>query len=249
MNTLYLELLKRCLTRSVLPDARYEIPDTSNPLPYSHELRLDGRDWPVEAFTMVGVKRLECLQQLLTNALEHGIRGDVVECGVWRGGASIFMRGVLVALGQTFRNVWLYDSFQGLPKPKPEYTRLGMSDADLTGYNNYLGVPLCTVRENFKHFDLLSENVKFVPGWFSDTLPQAEVNKIVLLRLDGDMYESTIVALESLYPKISPGGYVVIDDYGALEVCAEATNDFRKKHGITNPIVPIDWTGVYWQVG
>jgi hypothetical protein len=240
---LYLDLLKKCLTRSVLHDQRYEIPDTSHPLPYSHELREDGRDWPVEALTMVGVKRLEALQHLITSAIEHGIGGDVVECGVWRGGASIFMRGVLVALGHSHRSVWLYDSFAGLPAPKHA------SDVGLTMYNDYLAVPLSEVRENFKHFGLLSEHVKFVRGFFADTLPNAEVKQIALLRLDGDMYESTMIALESLYPKVSTGGYVVVDDYGAIAHCAKATNDFRAAHGITNPIVPIDWTGVYWQAG
>lgn len=244
MDHLYLELLKRCVTRTIFPDQRYENPDTTNPLPYSHELRLDGRDWPVEAVTMVGVKRLECLQQLLTIAIaDHGIRGDVVECGVWRGGASIFMRGVLVALGHASRRSWLFDSFQGLPKPS------NGGDIDLTMFTSYLGVPLSEVRDNFKAFGLLSDNVKFVPGWFNDTLPTSEVERIVLLRLDGDMYESTIIALESLYPKVSAGGFVVIDDYGALPVCRSAVSDFRRAHGIDAPITPVDWTGAYWQVG
>ncbi len=193
---------------------------------------------------MIGVKRLECLQNLLTAAVaDHGIAGDVVECGVWRGGASIFMRGVLLALGQSSRRVWLFDSFQGLPKPND--TR----DIDLTMFADYHGVPLHQVQNNFRAFGLLSDNVKFVPGWFNDTLPKAAVERIVLLRLDGDMYESTMVALESLYSKVSSGGYVVIDDYGALPVCRQAVSDFRRRYGITGPIIPIDWTGAYWQVG
>jgi hypothetical protein len=244
VNSLYLDLLKRCLTRTLFPDQRYQNPDTTRPLPHSYELRLDGRDWPVEAFTMVGLKRLDCLQTLLTTAVaDHGIPGDVVECGVWRGGASIFMRGVLVALGQSSRRGWLFDSFQGLPKPKDA------GDLDLTMFSDYLGVPLSQVQENFRAFGLLSENVKFIPGWFNETLPNAAVQQIVLLRLDGDMYESTMVALESLYPKVSPGGFVVIDDYGAIPVCCTAVSDFRQRHGITAPIIPIDWTGAYWQVG
>lgn len=243
MTTLYLDLLKRCLTRTLFPDKRYADSDTTRELPYSHELRYEGRDWPVEAVTMVGIKRLDCLQRLLISAVvDHGIPGDVVECGVWRGGASIFMRGVLVAVGESARRVWLYDSFQGLPKPENE------SDLDLSMYSDYLGVSLHRVKDNFRQFGLLSERVNFVPGWFKDTLPTASVQQIVLLRLDGDMYESTRDSLEHLYPKISPGGYVVIDDYGALAVCRRAVADFRHSRGIQTPIIPIDWTGIYWQV-
>jgi O-methyltransferase len=243
MNSLYLDLLKRCLTRSLFPDKRYEPPDTTRALPYSHALRFEGRDWPVEALTMVGMKRLECLQNLLTTALlDHEIPGDVVECGVWRGGASIFMRAVLVALGHSARRVWLFDSFQGLPKPRDK------GDLDLSMHSDYLGVSLSQVQDGFRQFGLLSERVNFVPGWFKDTLPNAPVQQIVLLRLDGDMYESTMEGLESLYSKISSGGFVVIDDYGALPVCQRAVADFRRSRGVNAPIVPIDWTGVYWQV-
>ncbi len=192
---------------------------------------------------MVGIKRLDCLQNLLLSAtLDYGIPGDVVECGVWRGGASIFMRGVLLAAGQEARRVWLYDSFQGLPKPQNE------TDLDLTMFSDYLGVSLSQVQDNFRQFGLFSDRIRFVPGWFKDTLPTASVQQIVLLRLDGDMYESTMDGLEHLYSKISPGGYVVIDDYGALAVCRRAVAEFRRNRGIHAPIIPVDWTGVYWQV-
>jgi hypothetical protein len=243
LSSLYLELLKRCLTRILFPDRRYDNPDTTRQLPFSHDLRYEGKDWPVEAVTMVGMRRLNCLQDLLTSAtIDHDIPGDVVECGVWRGGASIFMRGVLVAHGQSTRRSWLYDSFQGLPKPQDE------TDLDLTMHSDYLGVSLSEVRDNFRQFGLLSDQIHFVPGWFKDTLPAASVQQIVLLRLDGDMYESTRDCLEHLYSKVSSGGYIVIDDYGALAVCRQAVAEFRKERGIFSPIIPIDWTGVYWQV-
>jgi hypothetical protein len=243
MEELYLDLLKRCVTRTIFHDKAFQPPDITNQHPYSHELRHDGRDWPIEAVTMVGVKRIENLQNLLSLAtVGYGIQGDVVECGVWKGGASIFMRGVLVALGQGDRRVWLYDSFQGLPKPSDE------SDLDLTSFSSYLGIPLEQVQENFREFGLLSEQVKFVPGWFKDTLPTAAVEKIVLLRLDGDMYESTKDTLDHLYDKVSLGGYVVVDDYGCLPMCKRAVDEFRELRKISSPIIPIDWTGVYWQV-
>jgi len=91
--------------------------------------------------------------------------------------------------------------------------------------------------------------VKFLPGWFRDTLPAAPIERIAVLRLDGDMYESTMLALSTLYPKVSAGGFLIVDDYGALPNCRLAVEDFRTAQGITDPIVTVDWTGAYWRKG
>jgi hypothetical protein len=224
----------------IFPDQRYGS-DITNPLPFDEDLRRMGRDWPTEAVTMVGMERLNNLQEAVQCVLAEGIGGDLVECGVWRGGASIFMRGTLEACGNTDRSVWLYDSFQGLPRPADP------ADLDLTGFTPYLGVSLDQVKGNFELFRLLDNRVKFVPGWFSDTLPVAQVNQIAVLRLDGDMYESTMVALESLYPRVSSGGYIIIDDFGALPHCQRAVHHFRSKHAVNSPIFRVDWTGAYWR--
>jgi len=103
------------------------------------------------------------------------------------------------------------------------------------------------VKNNFSKYGLLDDNVKFLKGWFKDTLPVAPINKLALLRLDGDMYESTMDGLVNLYPKLSKGGYIIVDDWGAVEGCKLAVLDYRKKHGITEEIITIDWTGVYWK--
>lgn len=237
---LYLDLLKRCLTRTIFPDQRYG-PDITKPLPFDLDLRRVGRDWPTEAVTMVGLERLNTLQNAVESVIAEGIAGDLVECGVWRGGASILMRATLEACGDTGRSVWLYDSFQGLPRPNDP------TDLDLTDLTPYLGVSLDQVKKNFELFKLLDTRVNFVQGWFNDTLPVAQVQKIAVLRLDGDMYESTMVALQSLYPKLSSGGYLIIDDFGALPQCQRAVNDFRAKNGITSHIFLVDWTGAYWR--
>jgi O-methyltransferase len=89
--------------------------------------------------------------------------------------------------------------------------------------------------------------VRFLKGWFRDTLPTAPVQRLALLRLDGDLYESTTDALTHLYPEVSPGGFVVVDDYGDIAACRQAVTDYRKAHGIEEPIVPIDWSGAYWR--
>jgi hypothetical protein len=218
----------------------------TNIKPYDPALREIGQDWPTEAFTMVGLRRLDNLQDCIVTALEEGVQGDLVETGVWRGGCAILMRGILKAFGDAQKKVWLADSFQGLPAPATtEYPQdAGDVHAQLTPY---LGVSMETVRSHFSQFDLLDDQVCFLPGWFRDTLHGAPVERIAVLRLDGDMYESTHLALSALYPKVSPGGFVIIDDYGALPNCRLAVENFRNAHAIQEPIVPIDWTGVYWR--
>jgi len=110
-----------------------------------------------------------------------------------------------------------------------------------------LAIPMEEVQLNFARYGLLDEQVRFLPGWFRDTLPSAPIEKLALLRLDGDLYESTMDGLVNLYPKLSVGGYVIIDDYGAIEACKQAVHDYRASHGITEEIHVIDWTGAYWQ--
>ena len=110
-----------------------------------------------------------------------------------------------------------------------------------------LAISVEQVEENFRRYDLLDDQVKFLKGWFSDTLPTAPIEKIAVLRLDGDMYASTMDALEPLYDKVPVGGYVIVDDYGAVKACAEAIHDFRDARGITDELVEIDWAGVYWR--
>jgi O-methyltransferase len=241
---LYLDLLKRSLTRYGFEDETI-VPETRERTSLDLERRLDGRDWPVHAETMVGIVRLDNLQELLETVLADDVPGDVIETGVWRGGASIFMRGVLAAHGDRSRRVWLADSFAGLPEPDAE--RYPADRGDELHTIDLLAVPLDTVKANFERYGLLDDQVRFLPGWFRDTLPGAPVERLSLIRLDGDMYESTIVALEALYPKLSPGGFVVVDDYGAIPGCRQAVDDFRRAGGIDAPLEPIDWTGVYWR--
>jgi hypothetical protein len=244
---LYLGLLKRCLTRVLFPDRNlhYDL-TTSSPVTVAE--RVQGRDWPTEAETMVGLRRLDSLQACIVNVLENDVPGDLLETGVWRGGASILMRAVLKAYGDSVRRVWLADSFEGLPHPNPALYPPDAGDRhyQLTGY---LAVPIEEVKTNFQRYGLLDDQVCFLPGWFKDTLPIAPVQRIAVLRLDGDMYESTTQALENLYHKVSEGGFVIVDDYGALPNCRDAIRDFRRAHEINEPLFRIDWTGALWQKG
>jgi O-methyltransferase/8-demethyl-8-(2,3-dimethoxy-alpha-L-rhamnosyl)tetracenomycin-C 4'-O-methyltransferase len=193
---------------------------------------------------MIGLARLKNLRELIQRVVADGVPGDLVETGVWRGGACIYMRAVLSILGETQRVVWAADSFEGLPKPNESTFEADRGDTHYT--HRELAVSLEEVRENFRRFGLLDGQVRFLKGWFKDTLPNAPITEISLLRLDGDMYESTWQALESLYNKVSPRGFVVIDDY-VLPACARAVDEWRRRHQIDAPLIEIDGAAVYWQ--
>jgi O-methyltransferase/8-demethyl-8-(2,3-dimethoxy-alpha-L-rhamnosyl)tetracenomycin-C 4'-O-methyltransferase len=204
-----------------------------------------GRDRSSPAHTMVGVLRLENVRELAQRVIDQGIAGDFIETGVWRAGCCILMRGILAANLVHNRKVYVADSFEGLPPPKPQ---LFPQDAGDTHYTVHeLAISLDEVKANFDRYGLLDDQVVFVKGFFSDTLPSLEAEPLALIRLDGDMYESTYVALECLYPRLSIGGFTIIDDYGALEQCRKAVTDYRTKMGIHDCIQQIDWTGAWWQ--
>lgn len=195
-------------------------------------------------YTMIGRKRLDHLQWCVTTALDEGIAGDFMECGVWRGGACMLMKAILDLRGCEDRRVWLADSFAGLPPPQgPEDQGVDLSREGFP----MLAVSQGRVAQAFGDLGLLDERVRFVPGWFADSLPGCEVEALAVLRLDGDLYSSTRDALAALYHRVSPGGFVIIDDYGALDQCAAAVEDFRAEHGITAPITMIDWCGAFWR--
>jgi hypothetical protein len=241
-TTAYLDLMKRCLLHwpyapeeDALVRARGRLPET----------RLQGRDWPALGHTMIGLARLENIQSCAETVLRENVPGDFLEAGVWRGGACIFLRSILHIHQIKNRIVWAADSFQGLPPPSPE---LYPHDAGMTLHNfPQLAVSLDQVKHSFARYGLLDQQVKFIQGWFHDTLPSAPVDQLALLRVDGDLYESTMDVLKHLYPKVMPGGFVIIDDYQDIAACRHAVDDYRDKNDILDPIMKIDWSGVYWR--
>lgn len=257
----YLDLLKRSLLNEVYADHEYGRRAISQQTQEALDLqpgeflatprRIDpiardlGRIWPPSpmAHSMIGRKRLDNIQHCLTAVLADGVQGDLIETGVWRGGATIFMRGCLLAFCDEGRTVWVADSFEGLPPPSPDH----LADAgDIHHTIPELAVSLEQVKNNFERYGLLDGRVRFLKGWFKDTLPTAPVSSLSIMRLDGDMYGSTMDALDALYSKLSPGGFVIIDDY-CLPPCRQAVADFRDARGIRDEIVDIDETGAYWR--
>ncbi len=208
--------------------------------------RLEGLDWPAVAHSMTGYKRLQNLTDCVIDVLLNEIEGDLIETGVWRGGSCILMQGLIKAAGDTRRRVFVADSFEGLPPPDVENYPEDRGDK-LYKRTAQLGVSLESVKENFSAYGLLDPNVIFLKGWFKDTLPVLDADKFAIVRLDGDMYESTIQALDALYPKLSIGGYLIVDDFGAVEGCRKAITDYRNNNKIDDEIIKIDSTGVFWQ--
>lgn len=245
---LYLDLLKRTLTNtlfSVEPNT-----DQENELYFVSEFidhYIQG-----SAISMLPLARFENLQSCIVDVIGRGVEGDLIETGVWRGGATIFMRAVLKVYGVTDRRVWVADSFEGLPEPDPEKYPVeakAHQGAVMKQAYNHFAVSLADVERNFQAFGMHDDNVRFLKGWFKDTLPTAPIGPIAVMRLDGDYYESTMDALTSLYDKLSIGGYAIIDDYGedTWTYCRKAVDDFRREKKIDAPMNRVDSKCYFWQ--
>ena len=199
----------------------------------------EGYWWPGStadpgAYTMIGTKRLDQLALALEDLDERGVPGDLIETGVWRGGVLVWMAR------HSSRHVYGADSFQGVPPPT------WSEDKECELYKlDFLSVSEEQVRANLHHFGV-SDRVELWKGWFHQSLPLLDHKTWALIRLDGDLYESTYIALENLYPRLSPGGYCVVDDYGAILQCQHAVNDFRRTQGITSPMTRTDHSEVWW---
>jgi hypothetical protein len=238
----YLDMIQACLTGVIYED---------EPLPvlgqqrYDATLREHGWDWPSRAQTMVGVKRLANARLLAEHVIQKQVPGDLMETGVWRGGVCIMLRAVLAVYEDRERRVWAADSFAGLPAPDSE--KYPADTGEVFHEYRELCVSLDEVKDNFRKYDLLDDRVVFLKGWFKDTLPGADIGALALLRLDGDLYESTIVPLDLLYDRVSPGGFVIIDDYHVVEGCRRAVHDFLGRRNLAPELIEIDGVGVYWQ--
>jgi O-methyltransferase len=264
---LYLDLLKKTLTRFIFPEARRPVDpwkgkarrllflpirkllgslglELTRRVPFDPAMREIGMDWPSDGETMIGLRRLDNLEFCITDVLRRGVPGDLIETGVWRGGAVIFMRAVLKAYGDTDRVVWAADSFEGLPKS--DGSHFIDVEMELWRYPR-LEVSLEEVQANFERYGVLDDRVRFLKGWFKDTLPAAPIDRLSILRLDGDLYESTTQALDALYPKLSVGGYCIVDDYHVIPGCKAAVQDYQARHGILTEMPTVELGSVFWR--
>jgi hypothetical protein len=244
---LYLDLLKRSLTNTIF-DVEPDIDDDE----FRFTMQRVSHYVDSYAVSMIPLARFDNIQKCVVNILSSGIPGDLIEAGVWRGGATIFMRGVLKALGVTDRLVWAADSFEGLPTPDAERFPLeAKAQAGPVMQKSYhnLAVGVEEVRRNFTAYGLMDDQVRFLKGWFKDTLPTAPIDALSLMRLDGDFYESTRDGLNFLFDRLSVGGYVIVDDYGedSWTYCRRAVDEFRAERSIEDPMIAVDSKCFYWQ--
>ncbi len=193
-----------------------------------------------DAETMLGTRQLDHMQRCIVDVLNRNVPGDLIEAGVWRGGMTIFMRAVLMAYQIVDRKVWVADSFAGLPEVDRESDTFPWHKGDMA-------VSLESVKNNFARYGLFDEQVVFLKGFFSETLPKAPIRQLSILRVDADLYSSTMDVLRNLYSALSVGGYAIFDDYQNLPECRKAIDEFRRDQGITEELCRIDERAVYWQ--
>ena len=265
----YLRLLKRSLANMLYPELEMQIRflrkgvgelsglelerylrdiETRSPDDYSELMAAKqegGAPWRFP-HSMIGLFRLGNIERCAETVFAEGVEGDFLEAGVCRGGATIFMRALQIAHGQAGRRTWVVDSFQGVPPSVKEVDQ---------GYDLHLEEEkapwlACSeekVRDLFSRYDMLDQNVRFVSGWVAESLPRAAIGPLAILRIDVDIYSSTYECLDLLYDKLSPGGFVIVDDYGFFQPCRDAVDAFRAQRGIAEPIEWIDRWGIFWR--
>lgn len=197
-------------------------------------------------YTMVKAPRLRVLWELSGCINYENIEGAIVECGVWNGGAAALM-AVAQGKREPQRDVYLFDSFQQLPRPvEKDGKKAGAmyEEGTLLG-----GAPgeVSRVRDAFCCLHLPLERVRIIEGWFKDTFPVTPIPKIALLHIDADWYESVKLCLETYYASVVSGGFVVFDDYGSWEGCKRAVDEFMKAYAIHEPLCTRDGIGFYFR--
>lgn len=208
------------------------------PADFAEQLRqsLNGMHRDRTPDTMSDRASLDHLQLCVEQVIDQGIPGDLIETGIWKGGLPVLMRAILKERGIDDRIVWAADSFEGLPQPDPDANLKDAIWHHLFAPLDHLAIPFDFVQDVFRKYGLLDDGVRFLRGWFADTLPKAPISQLALMRLDGDWYDSTRQALAALYPKLAPGGFVIIDDYGLPFGCRRAVDEYRAAYGIAAPM-------------
>ena len=310
-TAIYLDLVKRALINVIYHEQSHQMvltrstadnrPDPVLARTFSLRSRVLGDDQSLDTMTMIGLKRLDALQTCIETIITQDVKGDLLEAGVARGGACIFMRAALRAHDDRSRRVFCCDAFAPGPPPSSPLLLLfilplwwvvtfcigiapfsiqrrvargllglqrafpsdsvRMTDDTVRSiifyFSNilsmkipdgvHLGSSLECVRSHFARFGLLDEQVVFLPGFFSVTLPCAPIEQLSLLRLDGDFFTSTWDALVHCYPKLNLGGFVLVDDYFAFEECRRAVDTYRSEHQIVEELVVVDHMSAMWR--
>jgi hypothetical protein len=201
-------------------------------------------------YTMTSAQRMYALYMATKYIVQNKIPGDMVECGVWKGGSAMVMALTLKRLNETTRKIYLYDTYTGMTKPGARDTNYRNEDFEEIwqsrqkgNYNKWCHAPLEEVKNNLYSTGYPKENIIFIKGKVEETIPSIIPDKIALLRLDTDWYESTYRELCFLFPRLSVHGVLLIDDYGCLKGAREATEKYFKENGIKILLNRVDHTG------
>lgn len=205
----------------------------------------------VAKFTMTSHERLIALSRAVDYIVEQDIPGDIVECGVWRGGSMMLAAQRLMQHKSQSRNLFLFDTFEGMTEPtNSDKDHSGESAADLLRKDNkeneagiWCIANLSDVEKNVLSTGYDRSKIHFIKGRIELTLPFKQINKIAILRLDTDWYESTRHELNTLYDNVAPGGVIIIDDYGHWDGCKKAVDEFIKSRELKVYLHRIDYTG------
>ncbi|MCU0780279.1 MAG: TylF/MycF family methyltransferase [Akkermansiaceae bacterium] len=194
-----------------------------------------------QEYTMTSVEKMFALYRAVKYLDANAIDGYVVECGVAAGGSMMLAALTSITYGNTNREIWLYDTFAGMPEPtardvnyRGDAARLQWVASQAGDHNAWCYASLASVRANMTLTGYPLEKLRFIKGKVEDTIPDQVPEKIALLRLDTDWYASTKHELEQLYPLLCEGGVLIIDDYGHWEGCRQATDEF-----LSNLIGPV----------
>ena len=205
----------------------------------------------VRPYTMTSPERILALCEAVRYVVEHGVAGDIVECGVWRGGSMAAAARVLRSVGSIDRRLWLYDTFDGMTEPNEnDVDFLGRAASLLLRQSSrddarsiWCRSPIDGVRQVMDETGYPAQQIEFVPGDVQETLPKRRPERIALLRLDTDWYESTRCELEILFPRLAVGGVLIVDDYGHWQGCRRAVDEYFAARGVTMLLNRIDYTG------
>jgi O-methyltransferase len=199
----------------------------------------------VRPYTMTSPERIYALAQAVRYVVRHKIPGDVVECGVWRGGSMMAVARLLLQLGETDRHLYLFDTFEGMTAPtEKDLHYSGIPAAEFwKKQEKWCHSPIDEVRHNLLQTDYDPDRVHFIKGRVEETIPEKSPEQISLLRLDTDWYESTRHELVHLFPRLCPGGVLLLDDYGWWRGARQATDEYIEKHDARLLLNRIDATG------
>jgi hypothetical protein len=229
---------------------RIPSPDPLAELPALQADELDAIWREVEAFTMTSRPRVAALVRSIVHIEQTNVSGDIVECGVWRGGSMMAAALALLRRGAVERRLFLFDTFAGMSAPGPgDRDMWGRSAAAVLQKSDFATspmwafCPLLAVREAMSRTGYPSERIVYVEGKVEDTLPQSAPAQIAVLRLDTDWYESTAHELEHLYPRLTVNGVLIVDDYGHWQGARRAIDDYFSKMKRPPRLREIDYTG------